>query len=148
MNSRITKKERGLIKGALRRVFSRSDLRKNALDNSKIAEYTNSKRPKVKTWCKCEMCGGMEAVSNMDVDHKDPVIPLHLSMDDLTLNELADRIWCDPSNLQILCESCHDDKTSRERKVRNQHKKEKKLNGQSSKITPLPTKKRSPRKSR
>jgi hypothetical protein len=46
-NPRVTSKERGLLKGAIRRVFSRSDLRRKVIELSRI-DHTDSTRPRVK----------------------------------------------------------------------------------------------------
>lgn len=118
MNPRITKKEKGLIKGALRRIFSRSELRSQIIENSIYKGTVKSKRSKVKTWCKCASCGKLEAKSYMVVDHISPVIEVHESLATISLDTLADRIWCDSSNLQALDKKCHDVKTARENLLR------------------------------
>lgn len=125
MNPRISKKEWGLIKGALRRVFSRSDLRKEVLEAA-IVEHSDPSRPRVKTWVKCAICGGLDAKSNIDVDHKSPVIPINSSMAEMTLQEIVSRLWCDKKDLQTACPPCHDEKTKEENKARRQYKKENK----------------------
>jgi 5-methylcytosine-specific restriction endonuclease McrA len=125
MTSRISKKERNLIKGAIRRVFSRSELRRKVVDNSIVLCYTNPERPKVKTWCLCAICKQPEAKSYVEVDHIEPVIPLGKSMEDMSLDEVADRIWCEINNLQVVCPACHKEKTKAERKLRHLAKKEK-----------------------
>lgn len=123
-NPRISKKERNLIKGAIRRVFSRSELRSQVIEDSIVAGYYDTKRKRVKTWCKCQLCGELEAKSNMQVDHILPVIPLHLSLEEITLDTLIERIWCDRANLQAICVGCHDVKTAAERKERGRLKRE------------------------
>lgn len=128
LNNRITVKERNLIKGAVRRIFSRSELRKSVLDKSINPCYTDLTRPRVKTWCKCAACGRHEAKSLVNVDHINPVIPTDSALEFMTLDEVADRIWCEENNLQVLCESCHNTKTKAETKIRAKNKKERKLN--------------------
>lgn len=120
-NPRITKKEQGLLKGALRRVFSRSELR-NTVVNASLIEHSDPKRPRVKKWCRCALCKLPEARSYVAVDHIAPVIPLHRSFEEMSLDEVVDRLWCLLDNLQVLCETCHDDKTAEERKLRKIHK--------------------------
>lgn len=124
-NPRITKKEKNLIKGALRRVFSRSELRRSILQSA-IIKHSDSKRKRVKTWVKCEQCGCPEAISNVDVDHKIPVVPINSSLDKMPFEELVNNIWCDEKNLQILCSQCHDEKSAAEMKLRRAFKKGKK----------------------
>lgn len=125
MNSRVTKKERGLIKGALRRVFSRSELRKEAIEKSRI-EVVDSSRPRVKKWSMCPSCDTLTPTYLMEVDHRLPVVPMDKSVHDMGADELVDRIWCEPINLQALCKACHKRKSMIESKERRRIKKEKK----------------------
>ena len=113
----MTKKDLDLLKAGLRRAFSRSDLRRSVLDAS-ITDHTDLSRPKVKTWCKCASCGKPEAKSYMDVDHIIPFVPLDRPFADLTNQERVDRLWCDTSQLQVLCPTCHTAKSKEEAKKR------------------------------
>ena len=121
MNNRVTAKERGLLKGALRRVFSRSELRQQALKRV-LTEHNDPKRPRVKKWGYCEECGEVTAAYELTIDHKDPVIPPHTTFEEMGLDKTADRLWCDLANLQAICNTCHDAKTKRERKIRRKKK--------------------------
>lgn len=125
LNSRITARERGLIKGAIRRAFSRSDLRKTVIEAC-IVPHIDSSRPRVKSWGLCAECNKPTPKSYLVVDHKEPVIPLNRSFEDMSLDEVVDRMWCPISNLQPICEDCHLTKTKQENKVRRANKKEKK----------------------
>ena len=124
--SKPSHKEIGLIKGALRRVFSRSDLRKSALQAT-IVKHSDPSRPRVKTWCKCPLCGRFEAVSSMQVDHILPLVPfdttLALYIELNGWDALIARLWCDAANLQAICIDCHDEKTKAERKLRKKPRK-------------------------
>lgn len=122
-NPRITKKERNLIKGALRRVFSRSELRNKIIADSVILGYTNTDRPKVKTWCRCRICNKPEARSYMAADHISPLIPVDQSFEELSLDTVVDRLWCEENNLQSVCPVCHSKKTKEENALRRKHKK-------------------------
>jgi 5-methylcytosine-specific restriction endonuclease McrA len=126
-NPRITAKERGLIKGALRRVFSRSDLRKAVLEEIQVS-YTDPERPRVKRWSICALCDEYTPTYKIQVDHINPIIPLDKTLEDITFDQLTNNIWCDINNLQGICKTCHDKKTSSERKIRTANKKEKKAN--------------------
>jgi len=123
--SNITKKERGLIKGALRRVFSRSELRRMAIDDSRV-EHQDPERPRVKKWSKCPECKQFIPTYQMEVDHRVPVIPTDRSLEEMTWNELVERIFCDVTNLTALCKPCHNRKSKQEQKLRAQARKEKK----------------------
>lgn len=116
-------KERNLLKGAMRRLFGRSDLRRNVIEKSIIKGYKDPKRKAVKFWTKCSACGSMEAKSNVQVDHEVPLIPLDRSLEDMTWDEVVGRLWCDESNLKILCKPCHKIKTKAENQQRRENKK-------------------------
>jgi hypothetical protein len=123
MNPRITKKERGLLKGVIRRIFSRSELHKSVKKDAVVSNYSDGSRPRVKTWCGCAGCYKIDAISNLVVDHIDPVIPVNSSLEHMSFDNLIDRIWCDKTNLQVLCDSCHNNKTKVERRERTRFKK-------------------------
>ena len=116
-------KERNLVKGALRRVFSRSDLRRQALLKTRI-EHSDPLRPRVTKWNWCTVCGVIEASYLFEVDHTMPLIPLKLTLEDLTWDEVVEGLWCDLENLMPVCKPCHKEKTKAETKERKRLKKE------------------------
>lgn len=121
MNSRLTKKDRALIKAALRKAFARSELHKKVL-NASIIEHSDPSRPRVKTWCRCNKCKQPEAKSYMDVDHVVPWVPLDTTWEDWVLkigiDAATDFLWCDETNLQVICETCHNEKTASEKALK------------------------------
>lgn len=125
-NPRITNKERGLIKGSLRRVFSRSELRQQVVAASRI-EYHDPNRPRVKKWSRCELCKELTPTYLIAADHILPLIPLNSSLNEMSWDELVDRLWCDASNLQAVCVTCHKAKSKQEMKQRALFKKANKL---------------------
>lgn len=122
LNPRITSKERNLIKGAIRRVFSRSELRKQALDASRI-EYFDPERKRVTKWSRCPICVQPTPTYLMEVDHQEPIVPLDSSLDRMSWDEVVNRIWCELQNLKAICKDCHKAKTKEESKKRRQNKK-------------------------
>lgn len=121
MNAKLTPKERGLIKGAIRRVFARSDLRKRVLDRVDMA-HKDSNRPRVRKWSLCPVCNLPSPKYLMVVDHINPVIPLDKSFEDMSLDEVLDRMWCEENNLQPICPNCHIIKTKGEKDERQKFK--------------------------
>lgn len=106
MNNPSNPKERNLLKGAIRRVFSRSDLRKEVIAKSRI-EWSDPSRPRVTKWSRCSSCGQPTATYQMEIDHVQPLVPLDKKLEDMTWNEVVDRTWCDILNLQPVCKPCH-----------------------------------------
>lgn len=124
-NTRISAKERGLIKGAIRRVFSRSDLRRKVVDAS-VVQFTDPSRPRVKKWSVCPLCELFTPKYLMEVDHKNPIIGVDTTLEDMSWDTVIDRVWCEENNLMAICKSCHKEKTKMENKARRAHKKGKK----------------------
>jgi 5-methylcytosine-specific restriction endonuclease McrA len=119
-------KERSLLKGAIRRVFSRSELRRRALDAAQVKDYQDPSRKRVTRWGKCAACQNLEPLYKMQIDHKDPIIPVGETLEDQSWDKVIDRVWCDERLLQALCKPCHDQKTKAENAERRRLKKEKK----------------------
>lgn len=120
-NPRITAKEWGLIKGALRRIFSRSELRRSVMLTVKIDHYDAS-RPRVKNWSLCPKCNKKTPTYQMELDHKEPLIPIENVFAEMSLDVVVDRLWCHNNNLEPLCVVCHNLKTSQERTLRAKSK--------------------------
>lgn len=121
---RISVKERNLIKGSLRRLFARSDLRRQAIALTVVPGYVDAARPRVTKWSRCTSCKNMTPTYLMDIDHVIPLVPLESSLEDMTLDELVERLWCPIENLQGLCKKpCHHAKGKIEAKERARHRK-------------------------
>ena len=119
-------KERNLLVSAIRRAFSRSNLRTIIL-RANVIKHEDPSRPRVKTWYFCSDCGTIDAGFKFQVDHLEPVIRLGESVSDLTWDQLIEeRVWCDPSNLKLLCIDCHAVKSKAENSERRRLKKERK----------------------
>lgn len=121
----ITPKERNLIKGSIRRVFSRSELRQSVLSDAIIQHYDPS-RPRVTKWCKCSACGKPVARYQAEIDHRDPIIPVDRTLEDMTWDEVISRVFCPKENLAILDKACHTVKTKAENAARAKARKERK----------------------
>lgn len=126
MSSRVSNKERNLIKGALRRVFSRSEIRRQALEASMIT-YHDPERPRVTKWSFCPECGQITPTYKMEVDHIEPIVRLSETFVDIPWDTfIEERLWCALENLRAMCGECHDDKTKIENAERKRIKAGKK----------------------
>lgn len=123
-NPRISAKERGLLKGAVRRVFSRSDLRRSIISAAAI-KHSDASRPRVRKWGRCAICKTPTAQYQLEVDHIVPIIPLTKSLEEISWDELVNGVWCKESDLQAVCKICHKLKTKEENAKRRKFKKEK-----------------------
>ncbi len=123
MNNPSNPKERNMIKSAMRRVFSRSELRAEALAKNAVPFFVDANRPRVTKWGFCSECGCIVPRYTLEVDHKLPVIKIEETLSDLTWDQLVDRLWCNLKNLQALCSFCHDSKSKLEGQERRAYKK-------------------------
>ncbi len=115
-------KERNLIKGAIRRVFSRSDLRREVIDLSRI-DYTDPNRPRVTKWSRCSYCSKPTPTYLIEVDHVLPIVPIDKALEDLDWDALVNNVWCEIGNLRPTCKSCHSAKTKAENAERRRLKR-------------------------
>ena len=108
------------IRGALRRAFARSPLVQEVMADSRreAPRYNKdgSRHKKNLVQRQCQVCGEWVSSSKMSVDHIVPVVSVDDGFQDW--NEFIARLWCDKSNLQRICDPCHDKKTYAERIAR------------------------------
>jgi 5-methylcytosine-specific restriction endonuclease McrA len=113
--------------GAWKRLFSRSPERKSVLLATRITkprynkDGTRAKKDQV--FYTCKSCGDLIKSTEVQVDHIEPVIPVDKAAIDLTWEEIETRLFCDKSNLQVLCKKCHKEKSNMENKTRRENKK-------------------------
>lgn len=80
---------------------------------------------------KCELCGNevpptvmdqekRKRVKNIFVDHIVPIIDPAVGF--TTWDECIDRMFCDSSNLQLVCKDCHSEKSKEEIEVAKQRR--------------------------
>lgn len=111
---RLTPKERGMILGGLRTAFSRSRWA-TSIRAAAVAEQRGPRGGKLYV---CASCGNVCNSNNTNVDHIVPVVPIGKTYNDFTWDQLAARLWCDKSNLQVLCKKCHKKKSKEEASAR------------------------------
>ena len=63
----------------------------------------------------CNKCNQIVGAKEFHVDHKKPVIPV-TGFDDW--NGVVSRLFCQKSELQVLCKECHTAKSNKENKKR------------------------------
>jgi len=112
--------ETAVIRGALRRAFSRSPVVREVMMvvRREVPKFNKggerSKKDAVQYLC--AGCGNYVSSTKVAVDHIIPVISVEDGL--LDWNTFKERLFCDKSNLQVLCRGCHDVKTSSERVAR------------------------------
>lgn len=127
--------EKNMIKGAIRRTFRLSPQMYEVMQAARVElppkplkDGSPGKQIQVRFRCAC--CGELFPSKFVQVDHIDPVVPLHKTEAHMSYDELAERIICDKKNLQVICStplkflpkgqrSCHSWKTLKENYIRD-----------------------------
>jgi len=120
--------ENSVIRGAIRRVFSRSPLVQEVRRKvrQERTQYNRDGKPSKKkaVFYQCAICGKWIRAKDASVDHKIPVIDPLKGFESWDI--FVSRLFCKAENLWLLCSCCHDKKTAEERKIRNMAKKQQK----------------------
>ena len=109
-----------VIRGALRRAFARSPIVQEVMQASRreVPRFNKdgSRHKKNSVQRQCQVCDEWVGSTKLAVDHIEPVVSIEDGFNDW--NEFIDRLWCDKKNLQRICDTCHDAKTTIERTTR------------------------------
>jgi 5-methylcytosine-specific restriction endonuclease McrA len=109
------------IRGAIRRIFSRSPVKIEVLKKVRreVPRYnkdgSRGKRDAVQY--QCAVCKSFVGSTKVEVDHIIPVIEVN-EKGFVDWNMFVERLFCGPENLQVICDPCHDTKTHDERMKR------------------------------
>jgi 5-methylcytosine-specific restriction endonuclease McrA len=108
------------IRGALRRVFSRSPIVRQVM--SKVRREVpklnkdGSRAKKDAVQYQCSACREWIKSTAISVDHVVPVIGVDEGF--VNWDEFVARLFCGEDNLQVVCDTCHRAKTNSERNAR------------------------------
>jgi hypothetical protein len=126
--------ERGRIKGAIRRAFRLSPQMKDVLQKARVELPPALKKDgnpgkKNQVRYRCALCGKLFPQKWVQVDHIETVVPLWKNESEMTYDEIVRGVFCDVSNLQVVCStpmkmnnnkpSCHRLKTNEENFIRD-----------------------------
>lgn len=84
-------------------------------DILKLSIHPTVKGPKGGKRYKCKICKNGFALNEVQIDHIEKIIPNGTKQIEMSLDEYSNRLYCDVSNLQVLCKPCHKIKTNKER---------------------------------
>jgi len=105
------------IRSALRQAWSRYPVKHQFL-KSKQRPYTGSDK-RTKFEYECEACKKIFKGKDVQVDH---IIPAGSLLKYSDLPQFVENLFCEASNLQLLCKTCHSKKTAEERKNARRNK--------------------------
>ena len=112
------------ILSAIKRCFSRSPVHRSVLKQS---VDVSSNGPRGGKRYICSVCGQSYGIRDVQVDHKDPIVPTDTLSKDMSWDNIIARVFCSADNLQVLCSTCHKLKSKGENMERKEEKRKKKL---------------------
>ncbi len=108
------------VRSAIRRVFSRSPIVREIMFKVRreVPKYNKdgSRAKKDAVQYQCNVCKVWTKSTAIAVDHIAPVVDVDGGFVDW--NTFVVRLFCDASNLQVICDTCHQQKTNEERFMR------------------------------
>lgn len=106
-------RKHGFIVAVLRAGTRRWPPKYEALNEAKTEKKINEKTKRLAQHYLCAMCEEEFTSKDIQVDHIEPVVDPKKGFKDW--NTYIPRLFCEKSNLQVLCTSCHKEKTKQEK---------------------------------
>lgn len=106
------------IKGGLRSASVRWPPRYGALASAFCGRKVNPKTGRLAKLYGCKNCGHEFPASDVEVNHKEPVIPLS-GFD--SWDNVIKRMFCEEDGLEVLCKPCHKEVTKKENEERKKY---------------------------
>lgn len=129
-------RKKAFITSALRGSFRRYPAKYAVLKNAFVGKKKNKRTGREAAHYKCAACTKHFPATDVQVDHISPVVDPDVGF--VSWDVFIDRLLCDEDGLQVLCKTCHDEKTKEERGLR----------GRTKSATPTAKGKRTPSKRR
>lgn len=107
------------IKSALRTASVRWPPRYETLADAFVDSRTNEKTGRKAKHYKCNKCGGVFPLKEVQVNHIVPVVPVEGFT---TWDEVVSRMFCEKDGLEVLCIPCHRLVTQEENILRKKSK--------------------------
>ena len=108
-------RRKSFITSVIRAGFRRYPQKYECLKNAYKETKTNKKSGRLAKHYLCAGCKEMYIQADVQVDHITPVVS---PKGFITWDNFINNLFCDVSNLQILCKQCHAVKTKEERNAR------------------------------
>ena len=107
---------KAFITSTIRSGFRRWPPKYEVLSKAKVGKKINKATGRMAEHYKCAKCKKHFVAKDIQIDHIEPCIDPKVGF--VSWDEYINRMYCDASNLQALCKSCHKKKTDAERKAR------------------------------
>jgi len=112
----MDERDKLILMNAARLYFRQSNLMKEAKERAKHPTIKGVRGGKMYI---CAKCNKTFSGRDVQIDHIEPVIPIGTPKKEMSLMQFYDRLYCDISNLQVLCKPCHVSKSVDENNGRN-----------------------------
>ncbi len=112
------------VKSALRSASQRWPPKYKALKKASVGKKINWKTNRIAQHFKCASCNKEFPQKEVQIDHISPIINPKTGF--TSWDDVIDNMFCEEDNLQVLCITCHKEKSTAEKADR---KKEKNNNG-------------------
>lgn len=109
---------------SIKKSFSRSDIAQKFREKFVVKNRKGVRGGKLAV---CNICGNDIPLYLCNVDHIQPIVPVMIPAKYMSFIYFYTRTFCDESNLQLICESCHSEKSKIERSERVKWRKKKKF---------------------
>ncbi len=109
-------KYRSFVTGALRTATRRWPPKYKALKEAFVGRQVNKKTNKLAMHYRCAACDNEFVSNDVQVDHISPAVDPAKGF--VSWDVYVDRLFCETSNLQVMCKPCHAEKTAAEKKLR------------------------------
>lgn len=111
---------KSFITSTIRAGFRRYPPKYEALKLAKVGKKVNESSGRLAEHYRCRGCSKDFPASQVQVDHISPAVSPEEGF--TTWDSFINNLYCDVSNLQVLCIPCHSKKSSEERKIRKEFK--------------------------
>lgn len=102
------------VRSALRAAFRKWPPKFEVLRNAYTERKLNKKSGKMAKHYRCASCNKDFPLTEVQVDHIQPVVPRNFT----TWDSFIERLYVEAKKLQVLCKPCHKTKTKVERAAR------------------------------
>lgn len=112
---------KGFIISVLRAGTRRWPPKHNVKNAAKTEKKINEASGRLAQHYQCVNCKKEYTSTNIEVDHIQPVVDPDKGF--TTWDDYISRLFCDEQGLQVLCNTCHDEKSSKEQSKRKRNTK-------------------------
>lgn len=107
---------KSFITSTLRGGFRRYPKKYEVLKEAFVDKRLNEKTKRVSSHYRCNKCKEVFPTKEVNVDHVNPIVPPSTGF--TSWDDFINNLFCDKSNLQVLCSTCHTAKSAVENKLR------------------------------